>query len=56
LPQSVWYFTDAQFVGFRIIRPFRDPSDEEKQRVWDAGLEAESEGARIVYPLDGVKK
>jgi formylglycine-generating enzyme required for sulfatase activity len=56
LPQSVWYLTDAQFVGFRIIRPFREPSEEEKQRVWDAGLEAESEGARVVYPMEGVKK
>ncbi len=51
LPQSVWYFTDAQFVGFRVIRPLREPSEEEKQKVWDAGLGAESEGARIVWPL-----
>ncbi len=51
LPQSVWYFTDAQFVGFRVIRPLREPSEAERQKVWDAGLEAESEGARIVWPL-----
>jgi formylglycine-generating enzyme required for sulfatase activity len=29
LPQSKWYLTDAQFVGFRIVRPLKRPSDEE---------------------------
>ena len=27
LPQSIWYHTDALFVGFRIIRPFKKPAD-----------------------------
>jgi formylglycine-generating enzyme required for sulfatase activity len=31
LPQSVWYHTDAQFVGFRIVRPLREPSEEERK-------------------------
>ena len=31
LPQSQWYFTDAIFVGFRVIRPLREPSEEEKK-------------------------
>ncbi|MEO1997881.1 MAG: SUMF1/EgtB/PvdO family nonheme iron enzyme, partial [Planctomycetaceae bacterium] len=25
LPQSVWYHTDAQHVGFRVVRPLRIP-------------------------------
>ena len=29
LPQSKWYLTDAQWVGFRVIRPLREPSEEE---------------------------
>ena len=33
LPQSAWYVTDAPFVGFRIVRPFRIPSDEERKRL-----------------------
>jgi formylglycine-generating enzyme required for sulfatase activity len=37
LPQSVWYFTDAQFLGFRVVRPLVEPSAEEKAKVWDAG-------------------
>jgi formylglycine-generating enzyme required for sulfatase activity len=29
IPQSIWYLTDAPFVGFRILRPLRTPSVEE---------------------------
>jgi len=33
LPKSAWYMTDAQFVGFRVIRPFRVPTIEERQNL-----------------------
>lgn len=33
LPKSAWYMTDALFVGFRIIRPFRVPSAEERKNL-----------------------
>jgi formylglycine-generating enzyme required for sulfatase activity len=36
LPQSVWYFTDAQFLGFRVVRPLVEPTAEEKATLWDA--------------------
>jgi formylglycine-generating enzyme required for sulfatase activity len=29
IPQSIWYLTDATFVGFRVIRPLRTPGVEE---------------------------
>jgi len=29
IPQSIWFLTDAPFVGFRIVRPLRTPSPEE---------------------------
>jgi formylglycine-generating enzyme required for sulfatase activity len=29
LPQSKWYLTDADFVGFRVIRPLTPPTPEE---------------------------
>ena len=29
IPQSIWYFTDANFVGFRVVRPLRTPTPEE---------------------------
>ena len=34
LPQSKWYLTDAQFVGFRVVRPLHPPTEDEiKQYV-----------------------
>ncbi len=35
LPQSIWYHTDALHVGFRIVRPLVEPSDQEKAAKWD---------------------
>jgi formylglycine-generating enzyme required for sulfatase activity len=35
LPQSIWYFTDALYLGFRIVRPLTEPSEEEKAVKWD---------------------
>ena len=33
LPPSAWYLTDALFVGFRVIRPFRVPSPQERSNL-----------------------
>jgi formylglycine-generating enzyme required for sulfatase activity len=30
-PRSIWYHTDALWVGFRVIRPLREPTEEEKK-------------------------
>jgi formylglycine-generating enzyme required for sulfatase activity len=36
-PKSAWYITDAPFIGFRIVRPLRTPSlDERKSQHLDA--------------------
>jgi formylglycine-generating enzyme required for sulfatase activity len=29
LPQSVWYLTDALHVGFRVVRPLKQPTEKE---------------------------
>ena len=29
IPQSIWFFTDATFAGFRIVRPLRTPTEAE---------------------------
>jgi formylglycine-generating enzyme required for sulfatase activity len=34
IPQSIWYHTDALSVGFRIVRPLNEPTDEEKAAKW----------------------
>lgn len=33
IPQSVWYHTDALFVGFRVVRPLRVPSEKERNEL-----------------------
>ncbi len=33
LPKSAWYMTDAQFVGFRVIRPLRTPTEDERKNL-----------------------
>lgn len=41
IPQSIWYFTDALFVGFRIVRPLEAPSAEQMKAYLAAGSEKE---------------
>jgi len=35
IPQSIWYHTDAQSLGFRVVRPLVEPSEEEKATKWE---------------------
>jgi formylglycine-generating enzyme required for sulfatase activity len=39
LPKSIWYHTDAQFLGFRIVRPLQAPSPAEMEKYWNNGVE-----------------
>jgi hypothetical protein len=41
LPKSIWYLTDAQFLGFRVVRPLKVPSPEELSKYWTSGVETE---------------
>jgi len=41
LPKSIWYLTDAKFLGFRIVRPLEIPSAEEMFHYWNNGVEKE---------------
>jgi len=34
LPKSLWWLTDAPFVGFRVVRPKKTPSPEEMEKYW----------------------
>jgi formylglycine-generating enzyme required for sulfatase activity len=38
LPKSIWYMTDAQWLGFRLVRPATLPSAEEMFRAWNNGV------------------
>ena len=39
LPKSIWYLSDATFVGFRFIRPLKVPTPAEMQKYWTSGTE-----------------
>jgi formylglycine-generating enzyme required for sulfatase activity len=39
LPKSIWYMTNAQWLGFRLIRPAALPGAEEMYRAWNNGFE-----------------
>ncbi len=38
IPRSMWWNTDSPFVGFRIVRPFIQPTAEEQQQFWATAL------------------
>ncbi len=41
LPKSVWYMTNAQWLGFRLVRPVALPSAEDMYRAWNNGVEVD---------------
>jgi formylglycine-generating enzyme required for sulfatase activity len=38
LPKSIWYHTDAQGLGFRLVRPLKIPSAELMYKYWNSGV------------------
>jgi len=41
LPKSIWYHTDAQWLGFRLVRPRNLPTASEMHQYWNSGVEPE---------------
>jgi formylglycine-generating enzyme required for sulfatase activity len=39
LPKSIWYHTDAQWLGFRLVRPAKIPTADEMYSYWNSGVE-----------------
>ena len=35
IPKSIWYHTDALHVGFRVVRPLVEPTEDEKNSRWE---------------------
>ena len=40
LPKSVWYHTNARWLGFRIVRPAKVPAPEEMYFYWNSATDA----------------
>lgn len=34
-PQSIWWVTDAPFVGFRVVRPLNPPKNEQEAKLYE---------------------
>ncbi len=41
LPKSIWYHTDAQWLGFRLVRPRQIPPAAQMYKMWNNGVEKE---------------
>ncbi len=41
LPKSIWYLTDATWLGFRLVRPLEIPTVEEMYAAWNNGVARE---------------
>jgi formylglycine-generating enzyme required for sulfatase activity len=41
LPKSIWYLTDAQFLGLRVVRPLNVPPVSLMYQYWNSGVEKE---------------
>ncbi|MBX7073501.1 MAG: formylglycine-generating enzyme family protein [Pirellulales bacterium] len=41
IPQSIWYFTDALFAGFRVVRPLTEDTAEQKAAYMAEGTHKE---------------
>jgi len=40
VPKSIWYLTDARFVGFRVVRPLHPPPPEEWARYFEPDVDS----------------
>jgi formylglycine-generating enzyme required for sulfatase activity len=39
IPKSFWWFTNASFIGFRLVSPAKSPTDEELKKFWSMVLD-----------------
>ena len=54
LPKSIWYLTDAQWLGFRLVRPAKLPSADEMFQYWNNGVEHDEQLEEAAVTLAGV--
>ncbi len=45
-PVSIWYLTDALHVGFRVVRPLNEPTEDEKNAFWEKSEPVQKERVR----------
>lgn len=50
LPKSIWYHTDAQWLGFRLVRPLEVPDVKTLHEIWNQGTRDEEEQPKPKTP------
>ena len=45
-PKSAWWLTDAFMVGFRVVRPVKEPTEAEKAKFWEVDNDYQSEALK----------
>ena len=43
LPKSIWYHTDAEWLGFRVVRPLKTPPTTKMLEIWNVGKGEEND-------------
>ena len=46
-PKSIWYYTEAPYVGFRVIRPLDPPKTAEECKLYEPSAEVYDEYAKL---------
>ena len=39
IPKSFWWYTDASYIGFRLVSPYKQPSESEIKKFWQIALD-----------------
>lgn len=39
IPKSFWWYTNASFIGFRLVRPAKAPNEQELKKFWSVVLD-----------------
>ncbi|MEZ4810689.1 MAG: SUMF1/EgtB/PvdO family nonheme iron enzyme [Allomuricauda sp.] len=39
IPKSFWWYTDSSYIGFRLVSPVEQPSEEEVNKFWEMVLD-----------------
>lgn len=39
IPKSFWWYTNASFIGFRLVSPLKEPSEQEMKKFWAVVLD-----------------
>lgn len=47
LPKSIWWLTDAYWLGFRLARTNEIPSEDQMYQIWNSGAMHEKEGDKV---------